>query len=109
MKTEEKPVHFYEMIASGKLTLVCFSATWCGPCQTMIPILAAMQSKFEHSLQLRKVDVDQELDLTVAYKIMGVPTLMLFRKGNLLWRYSDVMPAHALEQIILKYLETDLT
>lgn len=95
---------FKEIIASEQLTLVCFSATWCAPCQTMKPILHRLQERFSDKLTIVPVDVDQNLDLTVSFQIMGVPTLMLFRNSELLWRYPDVMQERELEQVLAGYL-----
>ena len=94
---------FKEIISAEKLTLACFSATWCGPCQTMKPILQKIESDLSDKVSVVQIDVDQNLDLTVFYKIMGVPTLLLFRNGALLWRYSDVMKGNELGKIIASF------
>lgn len=100
MEISENQTSFAEIIAADKLTLACFSATWCGPCQTMKPVLKALQSKYGDKLNILKVDVDQQLDVTIAYQIMGVPSQILFRNGAVLWRQTDIMSLSDLEKVI---------
>ena len=94
---------FEELISSNKPVLVDFFATWCGPCRVMSPILEDLKKKVEDKAIVVKVDVDEEEDLSLKYNVQSVPTLMIFKNGELLWRESGIRQAHLLEQILEKY------
>lgn len=94
---------FEELIKSDKPVLVDFYATWCGPCRMMMPIINELEKKVGDKAHFLKVDVDEEEDLSLRYNVQSVPTLMIFKKGELLWREAGVRQAHLLEQILEKY------
>ncbi len=94
---------FNEMIKSDTPTLVDFFAEWCGPCKMMKPILAELKTKMGDKATIIKVDVDKNPQVSRAYKIQGVPTLILFKKGVIKWRQSGVIDAGNLEKIIHQY------
>lgn len=90
---------FQELINGNDPVLVDFFATWCGPCQMLAPILTDVKKELGDSIKIIKVDVDKNQALMAApqFQVKGVPTLMLFQKGKMLWRQSGVVPK---EQII---------
>ena len=87
---------FNEMINGEQLTLVDFFATWCGPCKMMHPILEQLKEKMGDDIRILKVDVDKNEALSMQYRIQSVPTLMLFKKGEMLWRQSGAMSLNEL-------------
>jgi len=95
---------FSELINSNKPVLVDFSAEWCGPCKMMKPILEQVKSELGDSATIIKVDVDKNKSAANAYKIQGVPTLIVFKHGKPMWRQSGVVQADQLKSVIKKYI-----
>lgn len=92
--------NFQELIDRDQLTLVDFFATWCGPCQMLAPVLEEVKKELQDDISIIKIDVDKNTALTTQYstqyQMRGVPTLMLFRKGKLLWKQSGYMDKQTL-------------
>jgi len=94
---------FQEVINSGKPVLVDFSAEWCGPCKMMAPILKEAKDKLGDKATIIKVDVDRNREAAEHFQIQGVPTLILFKNGQVKWRKSGVVPANTLVEVIHQY------
>ena len=94
---------FSEVIRSGKPVLVDFFAEWCGPCKMMAPILKQAKDAVGDKAMVIKIDVDKNPETAAQFGIQGVPTLMLFRHGEVKWRKSGVVPAKTLIQVLQQY------
>lgn len=94
---------FQEVIQSGKPVLVDFSAEWCGPCKMMAPILKQAKDAVGDTATIIKVDVDRNREAAEQFRIQGVPTLILFKNGEVKWRQSGVVQANTLVQVINQY------
>lgn len=92
--------NFNDIINGNQPTLVDFFATWCGPCKQMHPVLEQLKASEGENLRIIKLDVDKNEALASAYRIQSVPTLMLFRNGELLWRQSGAMSLADLKALL---------
>lgn len=91
---------FKEHINQNKPVLVDFFATWCGPCQTMAPILENVKKKMGDQISILKIDVDKNQHTAAAFQIRSVPTFILFKNGKILWKQAGIVPASELEKIL---------
>ena len=95
--------NFNDIINSEQLTLVDFFATWCGPCKMMHPVLEQLKDEMGDSIRIIKIDVDKNYSLAMNYRVQSVPTLMLFRKGEMLWRQSGALRLNDLKAVVSQY------
>tara|TARA_R110000803_G_scaffold89302_1_gene156517 strand:- start:4555 stop:4851 length:297 start_codon:yes stop_codon:yes gene_type:complete len=87
---------FNEIINSDKPTLVDFYANWCGPCKMMTPIIEETKSELGDKANVLKVNVDNNKEVSVKYNVRSIPTVILFKNGNPVWRQSGVVQKNVL-------------
>src|SRR3989344_1807407 len=94
---------FNDLISGEKPVLVDFFATWCGPCKMMGPILDDVSKKISDKAIVLKVDVDKNREAAAKYNVQGVPTLIIFKQGKIVWRQSGVVQANQLISLLQQH------
>lgn len=96
--------NFNKIINSDTPVLVDFFAEWCGPCKTQAPILVDVARELEGRAKVIKIDVDKNQQIAQQYHVQGVPTLAIFKNGQIVWRQSGVMDKGTLVSTISKFV-----
>ena len=97
---------FNQLIQEDKPTLVDFFATWCGPCKMMSPILEQVKERVGDKANVLKVDIDNNRMLAGRYRVQSVPTLILFKNGEAVWRAVGVQQEDVLVAKIYEHIPT---
>jgi thioredoxin 1 len=95
---------FNDILNSKQPVLVDFHATWCGPCKQMAPELQRFAKSNTGKLRVIKIDIDKNQKAAQQYQIQGVPTLILFKEGKILWRQSGAMSSQQISQEVSPHL-----
>lgn len=94
---------FSEIINKDQPVLVDFFATWCGPCQTLSPILKQVKDELGDSISVIKIDVDKNQAIAAQFQVRGVPTMLLFKNGKQVWRQSGLLSKNDLISVIKQH------
>ena len=89
-----------EVINSDKTTIVDFYADWCGPCKMMSPIIDKIAEENAENIKVGKVNVDENQDLAMKYNVMSIPTILVFKNGNLVKTFIGVTSKSEIEEAI---------
>ena len=95
---------FGTIIKGDKPVLVDFFATWCGPCKMMQPILEQVSNQLGDQVRIVKIDVDKNQQLASQLQVSSVPTLAIFKNGEIVWRQPGVQPAHVLSEKLKSFM-----
>ena len=96
--------NFTELIKQSDLVLVDFYADWCGPCKMMSPVLIEVKKHFNDKLKVLKINVDNNQSLSAKLQVRGVPTLILYKSNQQVWRQSGVVDANQLISLVNSHL-----
>ncbi|WP_423127003.1 thioredoxin [Gaoshiqia sp. Z1-71] len=95
---------FIQIIKSEKPVLVDFYADWCQPCKQIQPVLKDMKTAFKENIRILKVNVDQNPLIANQFQVKSIPTLILFKSGNIKWTNEGLVPGPELAAVISQYL-----
>ena len=91
---------FEEILAGDKVVFCDFWASWCGPCRMLAPVFEEISEKYEGQAEFVKVNVDDEEDLAMQYRITSIPNIIAFKNGQPIDSSLGFVPAAALEQFV---------
>ena len=95
---------FQDIIAGDTPVLVDFFAEWCGPCKMIKPVLEELKKKMGNKIIILKIDIDKNITLSSENRIQSVPTLVLWKQGEIIWRQSGALSLNELEQVLSSYI-----
>ena len=101
-RIKNKMASFSEITKGDTPVLIDFYATWCGPCQTMMPVLEQLKEDLGDTVKILKIDVDKNQALANKFQVRGVPAFMIFKNGKQIWKGSGVQPLHELKNQLNK-------
>ncbi len=93
-----------EVVQAGGAVLVDFGAEWCHPCKQLDPIVEELAGEWEGKVKVVKLDIDENVDTTMKYQVMGVPTLILFKDGEPVERLTGFVPRNKIESTLNPHL-----
>jgi thioredoxin 1 len=94
---------FSELINADTPVLVDFYADWCGPCKAMNPVIKEVAHSVQGKARVIKVDIDRSVEAAQAYSVQAVPTFIVFKNGNIMWRHSGMIDRNSLMQVLLQH------
>jgi len=100
-------VTFKSLIESKTPTLIDFYADWCGPCQVLGPIIEEVKQEVGEKATVLKIDVDRNQELAQRLQIRSIPTMMIFKEGELKWRGMGVQAKGAILSQLEEHMETE--
>jgi thioredoxin 1 len=93
-----------EVLKSELPVLVDFWATWCAPCQMVVPSLEYLAQNYKDKIKIRKLNVDENPKITSRYRVMSIPTLLFFKDGELKETIVGALPREKIVEVISKHL-----
>jgi thioredoxin 1 len=93
---------FRELIRSNTPVLVDFYADWCGPCKAMTPVIKEVAQAVTGKAKVIKVDIDKSVQAAQAYNVQAVPTFIIFKKGDIVWRHAGMIDKNSLLNVLMQ-------
>jgi thioredoxin 1 len=93
-----------DVLKSDQAVLVDFWAEWCGPCRMIAPIVEEIASEYDGKIKVAKIDTDANPNVVQAFRVMGIPTLILFKGGEAVERITGYMPKERVLEKLTPYL-----
>lgn len=103
MELEITDQNFEETVASNNLLMVDFWATWCGPCKRLAPVIEEIAGEFAGKAAVGKCDIEENPDLAEKFGIMSIPTIIIFKDGQEVWRNTGTAPKTVYTEQLSKY------
>ena len=93
-----------EVLNNGKITILDFYADWCGPCRKLSPIMEEIEQELSDKAKFTKINTDENVELAQKYQISGIPTLLVFKDGEVVERMVGLMPKNSIITNIEKHM-----